>query len=100
MVTKFILRLTEAQFFYGWFFLLLVGSKAFDLLFENLVPQYYISGFIPVICIVTPLFYTRYKAKPEEFPHLKGREKYVPYFFGGIMAMAVAFSIIENLYFV
>lgn len=99
MVAKFISRLTETQFFIGLFLLYIIGGKGFELLLGKIFPQYFISGIIPSILLIAPIFLIRFKAKPEEFPHLKGREKYIPYYFAGIILIAVIFTIVRNYYF-
>jgi len=98
MVAKFISRLTETQFFIGLFLLYVVGGKGFELLLGKLFPNYFISGMVPTILLIAPIFLIRFKAKPEEFPHLKGREKYIPFYFAGIMTLAVLFTFIQNYY--
>jgi hypothetical protein len=99
MLAKFISRLTETQFFIGLFLLYIIGGKGFELLFGKIFPNYFISGMVPTILLIAPIFLIRFKAKPEEFPHLKGREKYIPYYFAGIILMAVIFTIVRNYYF-
>jgi hypothetical protein len=98
MVAKFISRLTETQFFIGLFLLYVVGGKGFELLLGKLCPNYFISGMVPTILLIAPIFLIRFKAKPEEFPHLKGREKFFPFYFAGIMTLAVLFTFIQNYY--
>lgn len=99
MVAKFISRLTETQFFIGLFLIYVIGGKGFELLLGKLFPQYFISGMVPTILLIAPIFLIRFRAKPEEFPHLKGREKYIPFYFAGIMLIAIIFNIVRNYYF-
>lgn len=96
MIIKFVASINSVLYYAIIFLGYFTASKSFEAVLKTTFPSYWINGSLPAMVLIAPFLYWRYKAKPEEFPHLKGKEHLVPYFYIGVFILGIVFTVFIN----
>jgi uncharacterized membrane protein len=95
MVTTFISKLSQTQFYGSLFLIFLGGSILMSYIFNSIWPEISIPLTLLIGLLILPFIYIRKKSTPEEYAHIpKNRLTIVVI---GFIVVSVVSSILKNL---